>query len=237
MSTAHGTIRRRLLVNATVDPDEVARRLPDGLRPHITPVGTVVGCCMLDIAAIRPAGMPATVGRQFRAAAHRMSVDWEDSSGDTVTGVYVLVRHTDSQLAVLLGGRWFPGLHERAGLDLSTAGPHLAWSSVPADADPGLAIHVVASVPDDRDTPRHDEVAAACLDSTIALSPGRRRPLEVARMETSHRRAVPVVVEDLRSEFIDGFASARPTTSYLMSDVDVVWSTAAEQLPTVAISA
>jgi hypothetical protein len=41
-----GVIRRRLLVNAVVDPDEAAARLPVGLRPHVTDLGTVVGCCL-----------------------------------------------------------------------------------------------------------------------------------------------------------------------------------------------
>lgn len=45
-----GVLRRRLLVNAVVDPDEAAARLPICLRPHETPLGTVVGCCLLDIA-------------------------------------------------------------------------------------------------------------------------------------------------------------------------------------------
>ena len=54
-----GTIHRRLLVNAVVDPDEAARRLPVGLRPHVTALGTVVGCCLLEIDRIRPAFLPA----------------------------------------------------------------------------------------------------------------------------------------------------------------------------------
>ena len=57
-----GTIRRRLLVNAVVDPDEAARRLPVGLRPHVTALGTVVGCCLLEIDRIRPAYLPERAG-------------------------------------------------------------------------------------------------------------------------------------------------------------------------------
>lgn len=52
-----GTIRSRLLVNALVEPDEAARRLPTGLRPHIVGGGTVVGCCLLDIVDIRPSAL------------------------------------------------------------------------------------------------------------------------------------------------------------------------------------
>ena len=73
-----GTLRRRLLINAVVDPDEAAARLPVGLRPHVTDVGTVVGCCLLDVVRLRPAGLPAVAGIGMRAAAHRISAEWDD---------------------------------------------------------------------------------------------------------------------------------------------------------------
>jgi hypothetical protein len=50
-----GKIKRRLLVNTWVDPDEAARHLPDGVRPHLgTNGGVVVGCCMIEIESARP---------------------------------------------------------------------------------------------------------------------------------------------------------------------------------------
>src|SRR2546422_10990160 len=113
-----GTIRRRLLVNAVVDPDEAARHLPAGLRPPEVTGGTVVGCCLLDIDSIRPASLPGIVGTRLRAAAHRISVEWEDEMGATTIGVYVPIRHTDSRAARVLGGRWFPGVHRRASIAL-----------------------------------------------------------------------------------------------------------------------
>jgi hypothetical protein len=68
-----GSIRRRLLVNALVDPDEAARRLPAGLRPHVVDGGTVVGCCLLQLDDVRPSPLPGRLGRSMRAAAHRIS--------------------------------------------------------------------------------------------------------------------------------------------------------------------
>ena len=56
--TIRGTIRRRLLVNAVVDPDEAARHLPVGLHPHEVEGGTLAGCCLLDIDSIRPPSPP-----------------------------------------------------------------------------------------------------------------------------------------------------------------------------------
>ena len=105
-----GTLRSRLLINTLVDPDEVTSHLPEGVRPHVTTGGTVVGCCLLDIAAVRPAPVPATLGSRLRAAAHRISVEWDDECGLTEVGVYVPTRHTDSRTAILAGGRRFPGV-------------------------------------------------------------------------------------------------------------------------------
>jgi hypothetical protein len=215
-----------LLVNAVVDPDDAARRLPQGMRPHVTTDGTVVGCCLLEIEAIRPAGTPAVVGQHLRAAAHRISVEWDDESGSTMTGVYVPVRHTDSRLAAALGGRWFPGVHERADVEVLASGFELRWSSDPLAAV-GLSVRVAVSLP--RDVPASstcDEVGATCLGASVGVSPDRRGRLEAARMDPSHREARKVVIGDLESGFIDSFSTARLSTSYLMCDAHVTWTRA-----------
>lgn len=220
-----GVIRRRLLVNAVVDPDEAAARLPDGLRPHVTQQGTVVGCCFLEIDAIRPAGLPAFVGRRMRAAAHRISVEWEDASGTAVTGVYVPVRHTDSRAAALLGGRWFPGVHERARIDVWASDSELRWLSDPLD-DSGLGVRVAALIPADAPAGRTCEIGSTCLAADVGVSPDRTGRLEGAHMAPSHRLARAVVINDLASEFIDSFATAELSTSYLMCDAEVIWTRA-----------
>ena len=122
LQTVQGTLRRRLLVNAVVDPDEAARHLPPGLRPHVTPAGTVVGCCLLEIEHLRPGRMPAAIGIAMRAAAHRISAEWENDNGERVVGVYVPERRTDSRLAVAVGGRWFPGVHRPADIVVRDTG-------------------------------------------------------------------------------------------------------------------
>jgi hypothetical protein len=218
-----GTIRRRVLVNAVVDPDEAATRLPDGLRPHVTGEGTVVGCCLLEIEGVRPARAPAAVGRGLRAAAHRISSEWEDASGETVVGVFVPVRHTDSRLAVAAGGRWFPGVHERARVEVGAAGTRLRWGSNPVgDRRPG--IRVVVSLPgEDQAGAVCDPVGGTCLAATVGVSPDHRGVLEAVRMDPSHRDACEVEVEELDSAFINGFATAKLVTSYVMRDAEVTW--------------
>ena len=48
-------------MNALVDPDEAARHLPAGVRPHATGDGTVFGCCLVDLAGVRPARLAWSV--------------------------------------------------------------------------------------------------------------------------------------------------------------------------------
>jgi hypothetical protein len=214
-----------LLVNALVDPDEAAARLPPGLRPHAVDQGTVVGCCLLEVDDLRPAGLPAVVGRRMRAAAHRISAEWNDGAGATVTGVYVPVRHTDAGLAIALGGRWFPGVHERASIGVSTSDGHLRWTSQPVRDPAHLGIRVTVSTSADGQVRRRsDLVGAICLGASVGVSPDRRGVLEAARMEPAHRDAREVVVEDLESGFLDTFTTAKPATSYLMCDAEVIWS-------------
>ncbi len=218
-----GTIRSRLLVNALVDPDEAAQRLPHGLRPHVTGRGTVVGCCLLDIVAIRPARLPAMAGTSLRAAAHRISVEWDDDFGATTVGVYVPLRLTDSRAAIALGGRVFPGVHRRASIELTQSKERVAWSVVAGD-DPGAySISVEASKREVSLSARCEPIGGTCLSAEVGLSPGHDKTLEAARMTPRHRSAQLVEVHHLASVFLGSFTTAEPAPSYLMRDVDVKW--------------
>jgi hypothetical protein len=220
-----GTIRRRLLINAVVDPDEAVRRLPAGLRPHVTANATVVGCCLLEIERIRPAGLPAVLGTGLRAAAHRISVDWDDESGVTV-GVYVPLRHTDSRPARMLGGRWFPGVHRPARIEIAEDDTRLRWAvESRGDANHyGIRVDALLSLSEAAEP--CEPIGGACLAAAVGLSPDHHGMLEAARMEPEHQAALPVDVVDLDSGFLAGFVTARPAPSYLMRDVEVTWSRA-----------
>jgi hypothetical protein len=224
-----GTIHRRILVNAVIDPDEAASRLPAGLRPHVTETGTVVGCCLLDIHHIRPAGVPAATGVGLRAAAHRISVEWAGASGERVVGVYVPMRHTDSRLAVVLGGRWFPGVHRPAHIAIAGQPDSplgLTWRVDDAGGADEFGIRVTVTATPDPASEPCEPIAGTCLAATIGLSPGHTGALEGAHMAPAHRRAREVVVVDLHSAFLAGFSTATPAPSYLMEDVDVLWKPA-----------
>jgi hypothetical protein len=230
--TVRGWIRDRLLVNAVVDPDEAAARLPSDLRPHVTEQGTVVGCCLLDIGQVRPAWVPSAAGRPVWAVAHRISVEWDSPSGELVVGVYVPVRHTSSRLAISLGGRWFPGVHEPAQIAIERSSGTLRWSMAPVADRTALAIAVeVSDVGGQRAVISNEPVGATCLAANIGLSPDHHGRLEAAAMTPQHRMAQEVAVESLDSAFLDGFTTAAIAPSYRMTEVAVTWSRASAPEP------
>jgi hypothetical protein len=223
-----GTIRRRLLINARVDPDEAVARLPVPLRPHVTGDGTVVGCCLLDIERVRPAGVPAAWGFGFRAAALRISVEWDDASGRTAVGVYVPMRFADSRAATAAGGRWFPGVHPYARIGMDDEGDRLRWSVAVGGMGGGSGERVVGvegSVAASLAAELCDPVGVTCLEAALGISPDHRRALGAVRMEPEHRHARRFNVETLECEFLASFSSASPAPSYLMRDVGVTWRT------------
>lgn len=222
-----GTLRSRLLVNAIVDPDEAAGRLPSGLRPHVTPLGTVVGCCLLDIVDLRPHRLPSRLAVSQRAAAHRISVEWEDDNGETTVGVWVPGRRTNSRLAIALGGRWFPGVHRPARVEVTARGDRLAWR---VDDGTDFSIDVDAVI---EDAAACDVVAGTCLAAAVGLSADHHGKLEGARMVPDVHAARQARIDRLASRFIDSFETAQPAPSYVMQDVDVTWSP--EVAPPVAI--
>jgi len=144
--------------------------------------------------------------------------------------VYVPVRLTDSRLAIGLGGRWFPGVHRSASVAITQLGQGLFWTIEPEGDDAGFAVRVAVTVHDALVGSRCEEVGSICLNATVGISPDHAGRLEAARMEPDLRVARSVQVDELNSAFIDGFTSARPAPSYLMSDVGVTWTRAAVPL-------
>ncbi len=218
-----GEIRHRLLINRWVDPDEVSPLLPDGVRPRIGSNGGVVaGCCLIALDGIRPWPASAFVGRSVHAAAHRISIEAGPESEPT-SGVYVPMRHTDSRVTVLVGGRIVPGVHQRSTISSSCDTESVAWKVQPAggSGDDAFAIHAVASRRDS--TEARSEVADIVIGSYLGLSPNRRDCLEGADMQPFNLRAETVSLTELSSAFLEQFSSAEEADTLLMTNVGVTW--------------
>lgn len=117
-----------MLVNFRADPAAVRRLLPHPFRPRIVHGYAIVGVCLIRLEQVRPTGLPALFGLSSENAAHRFAVEWTDSSGTRLEGVFIPRRDTDSLLNRLVGGRLFPGEHHPAKFSVVDTGSHVDFS-------------------------------------------------------------------------------------------------------------
>lgn len=108
-----GLIKRRVLVNYRVDAQVLESMLPAPFRPKTVNGFGIVGICLIRLSEVRPAYLPRWLGATSENAAHRIAVEWHDDNGIR-EGVYIPRRDTNSIWNRLIGGRLFPGVHQRA---------------------------------------------------------------------------------------------------------------------------
>ena len=129
----HGMIDRRILVNFHVDPDVLARFLPEPFRPKLINGSGMAGICLIRLVRVHPRFLPAVLGISSENAAHRFAVEWEQDGGIR-EGVFIPRRDTSSRLNALAGGRLFPGVHHHARFSIDE---HDGYYGVTMDSDDG----------------------------------------------------------------------------------------------------
>ncbi len=97
ISTIHGYIDRRILINFTADPKAVEKIIPFPFRPKIYKDKAIVGICLIRLKSIKPKGLPDFIGVSSENGAHRIAVEW-DENGETKSGVYIPRRDTSLKL-------------------------------------------------------------------------------------------------------------------------------------------
>jgi hypothetical protein len=108
-----GVIRRRILVNFSVDPSVMQTQLPSRFRPKLHDGRSIAGICLIRLESVRPRLVPQALGISSENAAHRVAVVWH-MDGAEKKGVFIPRRDTGSTLNHFAGGRLFPGEHHRA---------------------------------------------------------------------------------------------------------------------------
>ncbi len=73
-------------------------------------------------------------------AAHRIAVEWEDSTGAQREGVFIPRRDTGALLNRLAGGRLFPGEHHLARFSVTDSQGHIELSTQSLDAKVSVKI-------------------------------------------------------------------------------------------------
>jgi hypothetical protein len=223
LPSIQGVIKRRLLVNFRVEPKVVQRLLPAGLTPKLQGDYAVAGICLIRLEQIRPALMPLRLGFSAENAAHRVAVVWKDSDGVDREGVYIPMRHTDSTLVLLMGGRLFPGLHQRATFEVDDRAGNIDISirSATGDMQVTLIGKSADQLPKDSGFPSLSAASEFFRGGSVGYSPGRDRGrLEGLRLVSPKWRVDPLSISDVYSSWLSD--SARFPTGTCQFDCALV---------------
>jgi hypothetical protein len=205
LPSIRGLIDRRLLINFQVDPQVLARLLPEPFRPLLVGGQGMAGVCLIRLAQIRPRGFPRWLGIGSENAAHRIAVEW-DQDGTRRAGVYIPRRDTSSRLNTLLGGRLFSGVYHHASfraverdeqyeltIDSDDRRVHLAIAARVAKRLPAQSIF--------RDI---DEASAFFQRGSLGYSATRQSGVfDAMELESFGWRVEPLAVERVASSFFD----------------------------------
>jgi Uncharacterized conserved protein (COG2071) len=231
----HGTIKRRLLINYRVDPAVMQRHLPPRFRPKLHNGHAVAGICLIRLDDIRPRRFPKMVGLSSENAAHRMAVLWDDETG-VREGVFIPRRDTGSLVNHLVGGRLFPGEHQRASFHVVDDAGHVVLKM--RSADGRVAIDVVGrtagALPGGSIFQTVGEASAFFEGGSVgysATSAGTR--LDGVVLRTEAWQVEPLAVELVQSSFFDNLTmfpsgSIAFDCGLIMRDIRHEWEAAQE---------
>lgn len=225
-----GRIERRLLVNYRVDPDVLARVLPDPFRPQLVRDAGVAGICLIRLGGMRPRGFPECVGLTSENAAHRVAVEWDTPAGPQA-GVYIPRRDTDSWVNAAVGGRIYPGRHSRAAFEVEETNDTIRVAYEARDGSSSIDVSVQLT-----DRLRDSQLFADLAEASTffeAGSTGFSATRHMGRfdglgLKTSAWRVEATVVNHVRSSFFDDPAafpagSAELDSALVMRSVPVIW--------------
>jgi uncharacterized protein YqjF (DUF2071 family) len=213
--SVRGTIDRRLLVNFAVDPEVVARVLPQPFRPKVIHDHAVAGICLIRLRDVRPAGLPASFGVTSENAAHRIAVVW-DEGHQQQEGVFIPRRDTSSRLNTMVGGRLFPGAHHHASFEIKESEPHYRVGFQSRDGATYALVsgHATDDLPTGSIFSSLEEVSSFFQEGSVGYSatadPERFDGLEL-RTQTWQLR--PLEVEEVHSSFFDDISRFLPGTA------------------------
>lgn len=227
--TIDARIERRLLVNWPADPEVVAPLLPAPFRPHLVDGSAVVGVCFVRLGHLRPRGLPVGLGLRSESAAHRVALE-RDTADCVESSVYVLRRVTNLRLAVVAGGRLFPGVHSYGTFDVrettdqldiaftTSDGRHDA--SVSAQLTDALESQLYASMGD---------ISTFFGRASVGWSPSRTtEALEGVELASEGWSVMPAVLQDAHSAYFEDPERFPPgstelDSAVLMRDLPVSW--------------
>jgi hypothetical protein len=225
-----GLIERRVLVNYRVDPEVLARQLPEPLEPLLCEGKALVGICLIRLRGVRPRGLPAWMGIRSENAAHRAAVAWRSGSAEQ-TGVYVRRRDTSSRLNTLAGGRLFPGVHHHARFAVAETPERLALDMRSDDggATIGLRARPTTAWPAGSLFASLDEASRFFAAGSLGYSPSSRPGvLDGLELRCRTWEVEALGVDEVRSSYFDDVrlfprGSIEFDNALLMRNVEHEW--------------
>ena len=232
-----GVIRRRLLLNYRIDPNVVAKLLPERFRPKLVGDFAVAGICLIRLERLRPKGLPAIMGLSSENSAHRFAVEWTDAEGNEREVVYISRRDTDSRMSSLVGGRLFPGVHQlsnfRSKEEAGQISIEIQEDETPEERRELLSVQAKevdrAQFPKDSIFESLGEASALFEAGCLGYSarPGSDL-LDGLCLKTEAWSVSPLAVSELRSSFFDDenrFPVSKISFDHglLMRDIDHEW--------------
>ena len=215
------TMERRILVNYRIDPDVLVKTLPPPFRPALVHGRGIAGICLIRLGDVRPAGLPPALGITSENAAHRIAVEWDTPDGP-VAGVYISRRDTSSRLTVLLGGRAFPGWHERARFRVEEAGGSYRVELSGKGVEVTVAAHRSADVMPGSVFASVDEASAffRCAPLGYAATPAAG-VFDGVALATDGWSITPLHLDEVHSSILDRLGE--PDSAFLMAGVETTW--------------
>ena len=208
MPTMTATVDRRVIVTYTLDPDVARAILPAPFRPNLSFGRALAGICLIRVSGLRLPGLPPQVGLTVESAVHRVAAEWDTPDG-IATGAYILRRDTDSTLAVLAGGRLFPGEHHRATFGAVETPTRASIAAQSLDGAMSVAFdgEETPTLPPSSIFTGADSASAFLRCDRTAYSPNRRHAtFDGLRMDSAHWQGTPMRCSYLQSSVFENRA-------------------------------
>jgi hypothetical protein len=198
------TIERRLLVNYRIDPELVARQLPEPFRPHLVSGWAVGGVCFIRLGGLRPNHFLSTVGIRTENVAHRFAVEWDDAVG-TQVGVFIPRRDTNSRVTALAGNRIFPGSHRLARFEVTEGESdlHVGVESHDGSLKLSVTAHESARIEGELFSSLEQAIEFFRRGSLGYSPSGSSGCLTGVRLQSQSWEALPVSIDSMRSSVFD----------------------------------
>jgi hypothetical protein len=233
----HGFIDRRILINFTADPADVAKIIPAPFRPKIYQGKAIVGICLIRLKKVKPKGFPDFLGISSENGAHRIAVEWEED-GQTKEGVYIPRRDTSLRLNTIVGGRIFPGKHYLAKFNVKEVDDTYRINFTSSD-NTSISIDAkeAASFTTNSIFQTLENVSAFFEKGDIGYSPNENK-FEGLKLQAYTWKVAPLDVSEVRSSFFENEAifpkgSVQFDNALLMTKIEHEWHSLADKISNV----